>query len=244
MLVLNKKVIKKIAIKTWHRDSMARAPAIALIIILFLQGICYGASHSASRRARHVKLQGDHGASPSIKRRASLRGSRESQYRQNEQADKEDLQRIKDGSELQELKASGALVPLPENEFIGIDESEIDVRLRWCRPWTKEFLLDIGKGFHKQFGKKPRVTSAVRTIEDQRRLRKINRNAALPDGERASSHLTGSAIDIGKKGMTPKEMAWIRRELLSLEAAVLIEATEESRNQSNFHVMVFRNYKK
>lgn len=200
---------------------------LALLLLTSSVEVCLGASP--------VKSRGDHGA--------SLLGSKESRLKQNEQADKEGLNRIKNDAELGELIASGKLVPLPENEFIEIDEKEVALKLRWCRPWVRQWLLDESPKFYRIFGEKMRITSAVRTIQHQRELRRKNRNADAAEGLYASAHLTGSAIDIGKKGMGREELSWLRRELLFLEAAGLIEATEESVSQSNFHVMVFKHYK-
>jgi hypothetical protein len=98
--------------------------------------------------------------------------------------------------------------------------------------------------YHEEFGLGIQVNSAVRPIDYQRSLQAWNGNAAATTGRRASSHLTGSTVDIAKKGLPKRNVAWLRRELVRLERAGLVEATEEMSEVSglNFHVMVSRAY--
>ncbi len=170
----------------------------------------------------------------------SLRGSPESQRRQNEKADKVNLSRIKDDAQLEKFKELKLLVPIPQNETVQIDP-RLAEKWRWVRPWTTKFLKDIGREYYSQFKKPIQVNSAVRTVERQNELRGTNRNAASTEGDKKSSHLTGAAIDIAKIGMSPTELVWMRNRLLALEKRALIEATEE-RRQLVFHIMVFKNY--
>jgi hypothetical protein len=57
----------------------------------------------------------------------------------------------------------------------------------------------------------------------------------------ASPHLTGEAVDIAKKGLTPSEVAWMRAYLLPLQTAGKIDVEEEF-HQSCFHISVYRSY--
>ena len=55
--------------------------------------------------------------------------------------------------------------------------------------------------FYSRFHQPLHLNSAVRTVEYQLRLQRVNGNAAAVDGDGASPHLTGQAIDLGKRGM-------------------------------------------
>lgn len=175
-----------------------------------------------------------------IAQQPSLRGSRESQRRQNRQADKEGLTRIKSRAQQKRFEKTGLLVSLPENRSVRVD-GRLSKDRRVCRPWTRRFLLRTGLKFYKKFKQPIKVSSDIRTVPDQRLLRGRNPNAAPVTGRFASSHLTGSTVDITKKGMSAKQIEWMRRELISLEKQRKIEATEEFR-QPVFHVMVFKSY--
>jgi hypothetical protein len=85
------------------------------------------------------------------------------------------------------------------------------------------------------------VSSAVRTVEYQRRLMRINGNAAAAEGDVVSPHLTGATIDIAKSGLSRREITWMRNQLLPLQNAGLIDVEEEFR-QACFHITVYKNY--
>ena len=175
--------------------------------------------------------------------KTSLRGSLASQEKQNKQADSDNLSRIRDDAHLESMKKLRLLIPLPENGNIRVD-ARLDPALRFARPWTVQFILDIGREFRSAFPdsrSNVQVNSAVRTKEYQEGLRKRNRNAAEVEGSRASSHTTGATIDIAKLNLGRKEIFWMRKYLLELEAKNLIEITEE-RRQAVFHIMVFKHY--
>lgn len=117
----------------------------------------------------------------------------------------------------------------------------IPKKYRYLRPWSKLFLDRLSSQYHARFKRKLRVTSTVRTIAYQNSMRKRNRNAASPYGPRRSSHLTGATLDISKKGMKSKEIAWMRRVLHSLKTKGYLYAVEEFQ-QPTFHIMVYKNY--
>ncbi|HEY0162578.1 MAG TPA: DUF5715 family protein, partial [Edaphobacter sp.] len=85
------------------------------------------------------------------------------------------------------------------------------------------------------------VNSAVRTVEFQQRLMRTNGNAAPAEGETASPHLTGQAIDIAKHGLSITEIAWLRGYLLPLIQQGRIDVEEEFQ-QACFHISVYRKY--
>ena len=85
------------------------------------------------------------------------------------------------------------------------------------------------------------VNSAVRTVEFQQHLAHINGNAAPAEGDTASPHLTGQAIDIAKHGLSLTEIAWLRGYLLPLVQEGKIDVEEEFQ-QSCFHISVYKKY--
>ena len=169
-----------------------------------------------------------------------LRGSHESLVRQNERAERDGLLRVKDDVDLEALRRQGSLVALPELTAMRTD-GRLPANRRYCRVWTERFLADLARVHYERFHTPLQVNSAVRTIEYQRHLLHINGNAAPAEGDVASPHLTGAAIDIAKKGLTPSEVAWMRAYLLPLEQSGRIDVEEEFK-QSCFHISVYRSY--
>jgi len=172
-----------------------------------------------------------------------LRGSYESLVHQNEMADAEGLERILDDEDLQSRIAQKSLVPVPVSASLQINP-ELPENRRYCRPWTARFLADLAQDHASHFpGAALLVTSAVRTVEYQRHLQRVNGNAAAAEGDVASPHLTGGTVDIAKKGLGRSEIAWLRDWLLPLEAAGKIDVEEEFK-QSCFHISVYKTYSK
>lgn len=169
-----------------------------------------------------------------------LRGSREILVHQNQMADAAGLQRIQNEGELDQLRNSRQLVMVSSTESLHVNPELPDNR-RCARPWTARFAADIARAYYARFGQPLELNSAVRTISYQLRLQRVNGNAAAIDGETASPHLTGQAIDFGKRGMTLAEIAWMRAYLLPLMQAGVIDVEEEFQ-QSCFHISVYRNY--
>jgi hypothetical protein len=172
---------------------------------------------------------------------APLRGSHESLVHQNEMAEVDGLERILDDADLEDRISHGSLVPVPVSPVLHIN-ADLPENRRYCRPWTAKFLTDLAHAHSARFtGAALEVTSAVRTVEYQRRLRMTNGNAASADGDIASPHLTGGTIDIAKAGMTAREIGWMRAWLIPLEQQGKIDVEEEFR-QSCFHISVYKSY--
>ncbi|MHB1700040.1 MAG: DUF5715 family protein [Acidobacteriaceae bacterium] len=169
-----------------------------------------------------------------------LRGSREILVHQNTMADHEGLLRVKDDADLLQLRRQRQLVALPETEEMRVAE-QLPENRRFCRPWTNTFLVDIGRSHYARFHQPLQVNSAVRTVAFQRRLRRINGNAAPIKGDTASPHLTGETIDIAKRGLSMTEIAWMRGYLLPLQQEGKIDVEEEFQ-QSVFHISVYKSY--
>ena len=171
---------------------------------------------------------------------AALVGSHAILLHQNEMADVDGLGRVQNDADLESMRERGMLVSLPTSNGLGIDD-RLPVNRRFSRPWTASFLNDLAHAHYAHFHTPLQVNSAVRTVEFQQHLIHINGNAAPADGDTASPHLTGQAIDLAKRGMPLAEIAWMRGYLLPLIEEGKIDVEEEFQ-QSCFHISVYRKY--
>ena len=171
---------------------------------------------------------------------AALVGSHEILLHQNEMADADGLGRVQNDADLNAMRARGMLVPLPASFALAVDD-RLPVNRRFSRPWTAIFLNDLARAHYARFHTALQVNSAVRTVEFQHHLIRINGNAAPADGDTASPHLTGQAVDLAKRGMPLPEIAWMRGYLLPLIQDGKIDVEEEFQ-QSCFHVSVYKRY--
>ena len=172
---------------------------------------------------------------------APLRGSFASLERQDEISEGEDgLERIQDEDDLQDRIAHNFLVPVPTSADLTVNQ-KLPESHRYCRPWTARFLTDLARLHAVRFHSSLEVSSAVRTVDYQKKLQLTNGNATAAEGDVASPHLTGAAIDIPKSNMTRDEIAWMRTSLLALEQAGKLDVEEEFR-QSCFHITVYKSY--
>lgn len=169
-----------------------------------------------------------------------LKGSLASLERQNERLTAEGLERIENESDLAARIADHLLVPVPVSDALTVNSS-LPLNHRYCRPWTARFLADLARDHEAIFHRPLEVSSAVRTVEYQERLMRINGNAAPAEGDIVSPHLTGATIDIAKEGLTRDEMKWMRHRLLQLEEEGKIDVEEEFQ-QSCFHITVYKTY--
>ena len=169
-----------------------------------------------------------------------LRGSREILEHQNLMADAEGLNRISDDAELRQMRAEHMLVDFPESAALRLNP-EMESDRRCARPWTVLFAANIARAYYARFHQPLQVNSAVRTVAYQLRLRRVNGNAAGIEGDLASPHLTGEAMDFGKHGMTRAEIAWMRLYLRPLMQQGKLDVEEEF-HQACFHISVYRTY--
>ena len=169
-----------------------------------------------------------------------LRGSHEILVRQNLVADHDGLSRIQSDEDLIDMRSQHLLVALPADSALQIDERLPENR-RYCRPWTAQFLAALARAHYAHFHTSLQVNSAVRTVEFQQHLIHINGNAAPAEGDIASPHLTGQAIDIAKHGLSLTEIAWLRAYLLPLVQERKVDVEEEFQ-QACFHISVYKKY--
>lgn len=169
-----------------------------------------------------------------------LRGTHSSLVRQNERSDADNLERILDNNDLDDRIARGMLVPVPVSGALAINQS-LPWDRRYCRPWTARFLADLARAHDARFHSPLEVSSAVRTVDYQKRLMEINGNAAPADGDIVSPHVTGATIDIAKHGLTGREIFWMRDQLSELQDEGKIDVEEEF-EQACFHITVYKSY--
>jgi hypothetical protein len=171
---------------------------------------------------------------------APLKGSHEILVHQNLMANEAGLERIQDDATLERLRANRQLVSFPQNGALRVNP-ELPTNRRYARPWAVQFSVDLSRQFYMRFHEPLQVNSAVRTVEYQVRLQRVNGNAAPADGDVASPHLSGEAIDFGKRGMSMAQIAWMRAYLMPLMTAGKIDVEEEFQ-QACFHISVYRSY--
>jgi hypothetical protein len=169
-----------------------------------------------------------------------LKGSHEILVRQNVVADRDGLDRIQNDDDLELMRAQHLLVNLPISRALDVDD-RLPVDRRYTRPWTAQFLATLARAHYARFHTSLQVNSAVRTVEFQQRLLRTNGNAAPAEGETASPHLTGQAVDLAKHGLSRTEIAWLRGYLLPLIQQGRIDVEEEFQ-QSCFHISVYKKY--
>ncbi len=169
-----------------------------------------------------------------------MRGSLISLERQNEKAEAEGLERIEDEDDLSDRIARKLLIPIPVSASLTVN-GNLPEHHRYCRPWTARFLSDLARAHAAQFHGSLEVSSAVRTVEYQKRLMAVNGNAAAAEGDIVSPHLTGATVDIAKSGLSRQEIGWMRYWLQPLQAAGKIDVEEEFQ-QACFHITVYKNY--
>jgi Family of unknown function (DUF5715) len=169
-----------------------------------------------------------------------LKGSHEILVRQNVVADRDGLDRIQDDNDLIRMREQHLLVGLPVSRALEVDD-RLPANRRYSRPWTAQFLATLARAHYARFHTSLQVNSAVRTVEFQQHLMRINGNAAPAEGETASPHLTGQAIDIAKHGLSLTEIAWLRGYLLPLIQQGRIDVEEEFQ-QACFHISVYKKY--
>jgi hypothetical protein len=169
-----------------------------------------------------------------------MRGSHESLVRQNQRAQQDGLSRVQDEDDITRQVAAHTLVALPTAPGLRIDET-LPADRRFTRPWTAHFLLNLAAAHAAEFNSEIQVDSAVRTVKFQKQLIRINGNAAPWTGDTASSHLMGGTVDLAKKGMSAKEIQWMRAYLGPLQQAGKIDVEEEFQ-QACFHIAVYKSY--
>ncbi len=221
---------------------MTRRSIISAVVAILIATALFPVESFAARAYTRSKIR------PSIRRahmrripwNPLLKGSHESMVRQNEEIDRLNLTRIQNDAELDELIEQNQLVQIDETPGLHV-AGNLKPNRRYSKPWTRDFVEDLGSAYYDEFGTQIQLTSAVRTADQQKKLRRHNRNAAPIEGDTASSHLAGLTVDIGKRGLSKKQHKWVENYFAKLRELGLIEVAEERRQQC-FHVMVSERY--
>ncbi len=161
-------------------------------------------------------------AVPSVAEAQSLRGSKASLDRQNQQARAHDFTFLRDGRQVRTFTDSGLLVRLPGNSNYQLSA----VSYAYARPEVKLFVERLSSQFRAACGEQLVVTSLTRPRSGQ------PRNASS-----RSVHPTGMALDI-RRHNTPACRSWLERVLLSLEGSRVLEVSLEQR-PPHYHVALF-----
>ena len=156
---------------------------------------------------------------------------------QNQEADRLRLPRIRTKSELHEIVQSGELVPIRTSEALKLKKLTGDHAC--LRPWAAEQAESLAEDFFLQARRSLTLTSAVRTVQEQKALRRWNPNAAPTTGEQASVHTTGIAFDISRTGLSKAQQRWLELHLWYLQQIGRVIVEEEQR-QPCFHVVVIQ----
>ena len=130
------------------------------------------------------------------------------------------------------LKKAGFLVPI--TEFVKL--KKVDPELAFCTKPLSDFLENLSIEFSEKFNKRLTLTSAIRTMEHQKKLAKKNKNAAK---EEISMHVRGAAIDISYKNLSVKEITWLQKKFDSLKSDQRIYVIKERIGYHNFHIVAF-----
>jgi LysM repeat protein len=152
----------------------------------------------------------------------SLKGSRFSMERQNQEAVRYGYSFLKTSQEVNNFVEQGYLVRVqPDRDF-----DLHDVSYPYARPAVKTFIERLAAQYRSACGETMTVTSLTRPINRQ------PSNASTD-----SVHPTGMAVDL----RIPSKRScrsWLESTLLSLEGAAVLDVTRE-RNPPHYHVAVF-----
>lgn len=153
---------------------------------------------------------------------ASLRGSRSSVGRQNQQALRHDFTFIRTPNQVRRFVAKGWLVPLRGNADYNLHA----VSFPYARPEVKLFIERLSRQYRASCGEQLVVTSLTRPTTRQ------PRNASP-----LSVHPTGMAVDL-RRSWKSSCRRWLESTLLYLEGRGVLEAARE-RRPPHYHVALF-----
>ena len=163
-----------------------------------------------------------------------FRATHDSVRIENERADSMGAPRYQTQAEVEAAVVSGALAPVQSYYTMYTVSSKLPPNRRFARSETVGFLESLSVEFYSTFRTPLVVDSAIRPADCQRRLRRINRNAAPYTGDRASSHERGTTIDLSKR-LTRQQYRWLVGRLLYERALGRVLVIEE---RACFHIFV------
>ena len=80
-----------------------------------------------------------------------MKGSHEILLRQNQVADREGLDRIRDDDDLLDLRYDKLLVAMPVTGPTLVVDERLPADRRYCRPWTARFLTTLSRAYYARF---------------------------------------------------------------------------------------------
>lgn len=161
-------------------------------------------------------------------------GTHRNMVDQNQEINQLMLPRVVDECQLNQLIRQGELVKINQTKELKLSETLSENRT-YSRYWVSRFLSDISRDLYRDMGAPLVVDSLVRTVEQQTKLRRVNRFAAPAYGELPSSHLAGTTVDIAKRRYSTKQRKWIVGYLKTLQDQGYVIASEEPQC---YHVFV------
>ena len=157
--------------------------------------------------------------------------TRDSVPTENRSADAAGLKRYNDRREIEADTERGVLTRIPCSR-------KVPEYRRVALPDTVGFFGQLDADYLSATGRGLNVDSAIRSRDDQRRLRKSNRNATDVDGTRASSHERGTTFDLSRR-MSRAQYRWLLWRLAYYRGVGRILVIEE---RSCIHVYVIPNF--
>jgi LAS superfamily LD-carboxypeptidase LdcB len=154
---------------------------------------------------------------------------------QNAEADRLHLPRIQTKNELHEIVQNGELAQVctPALRVKPTGDHA------YLRPWAAVLAESLAEDFYEQAHVQLTLTSGIRTVQEQRSLRRWNHNAAAPAGPQASVHTTGIAFDISRTGLSRAQQKWLEVHLWYLQQTGKV-IVEEEQKQPCFHIVVLQ----
>lgn len=154
----------------------------------------------------------------------SLKGSRASLLRQNEEAREHDFTYLRTSSGVREFVDRGLLVRLTGSADYALASGSVS--FPYARPEVKVFVERLGEQYHDACGERLVVTSLTRPITRQ-----------PANASHLSVHPTGMAADLRRSSRASCRQ-WLEETLLYLEGREVVEATREQ-HPPHYHVTVF-----
>ncbi|MBI2062714.1 MAG: hypothetical protein HYT61_00530 [Candidatus Yanofskybacteria bacterium] len=207
------------------------------------------------------------------RRPAELRGSREQRIEQNTKAIGLGFEQITTDQELLKMVTNNLLVELKDAEYYFVDRGVTPLKKKrngkkiiTCPPKeNKVFVLDftaayvelLARDFFLEFGKKLKVTSGARSLEEQLLMRTegscyyTSYAAEVKNYLEESLHVRGNTIDISRKvitivrgrrkeiSMSSREVKWMRDRLIADKLKGIEFETEPIEENICYHVVVF-----
>jgi Family of unknown function (DUF5715)/LysM domain len=163
-------------------------------------------------------------ATVSLVHAQSLKGSRNSLLRQNEEARYHDFTYLKTSSQVRSFVNQGLLVRLRGNSDYRLASDY--VAFPYARPEVKLFIERLAKQYRGACGERLYVTSLTRPLTRQ-----------PPNASHLSVHPTGMAMDLRRSNRSSCRR-WLEETLLYLEGREVVEATREQ-HPPHYHVTLF-----